>query len=319
MSDSPETVRRDRPSLVWPILLIALGVILLLANLNLLPGDSLALLLRLWPVAVILLGLDLIIGRRSTAGMLISGCIALLLVGGLIVLLLLAPQIPALSQLTAGAELRTEHISAPLGPVETARVTMDWGGNDGTLRAAPASSQNLIEGDVSYFGSLIFDVSSRGQQSTVRLDTRSNSFGFFNIAAAGEREWNLALHPGVTYDLYLDTGSGAPEFDLSELTLNELRLDSGSGSISLALPPGDYKAVIDAGSGAVDITLPAGSAVRVEVDSGSGRFSAPGELELVMGEADDDGIWETPGYAQAAEKIELEIDQGSGSVRVDFR
>ena len=62
--------------LVWPIILIAAGIILLLNNLGMLSWDIWGTLWRLWPVLLIAIGLDIIIGRRSFWGSLLVGILA---------------------------------------------------------------------------------------------------------------------------------------------------------------------------------------------------------------------------------------------------
>jgi hypothetical protein len=55
----PATPPRRRGSVVWPLLLIAIGSILLLQNLGLLPGNLWGQIWRLWPLALVLIGLEL--------------------------------------------------------------------------------------------------------------------------------------------------------------------------------------------------------------------------------------------------------------------
>ena len=52
---------------------------------------------RFWPVILIALGVDVLIGRRSTLGAIISAAVFILLAGGILLLTLLAPQIPAIT------------------------------------------------------------------------------------------------------------------------------------------------------------------------------------------------------------------------------
>lgn len=57
-----------RRSFIGPIMLIALGVIFLLSNLNLVQRDLGSLVWRLWPVIFIALGLDSLFRERGVAG-----------------------------------------------------------------------------------------------------------------------------------------------------------------------------------------------------------------------------------------------------------
>ena len=57
-----------RGGLAGPILLIGFGLLLLLSNLGYISGSIWNILLRMWPVILIVAGIDLLIGRRSVWG-----------------------------------------------------------------------------------------------------------------------------------------------------------------------------------------------------------------------------------------------------------
>ena len=310
--------RRRPHSVFWPLVLVGAGILLLLSNLGYVPWQSWNVLWRLWPLVLIALGIDVLIGRRSTIGAIVSGLLILLLVGGAVVLVLFAQEIPPLANLTPSAELRTEHVEYPLAGVERASVTIDWTSAPGTLRAL-RDSANLVEGDVAYRGELIFDVDRRDDQVDVRLDQRFSGpwVGPLEITRNVADRWDVALSPDVPLDLTLDAGSGTYDFDLAGLQLDELALDAGSGPVEMTLPSGStFVSHIDAGSGPLTIAVPKDVGVRVVLDSGSGAFRPDGRFRLVEGERGRDSVWETDDFDEAEYTIEMMIDQGSGSVSV---
>ena len=56
--------RRSRRGLFWPLVLIGIGLVALLANYGVITGLSIASILALWPVLLILLGIDIAFARR---------------------------------------------------------------------------------------------------------------------------------------------------------------------------------------------------------------------------------------------------------------
>ncbi|MBN1810782.1 MAG: hypothetical protein JXA14_02995 [Anaerolineae bacterium] len=312
--------RRHPASLFWPIVIIGAGVALLLSNLGYLPWASWNIMWRLWPLLLIALGIDLLIGRRSIFGAIVSAILIAALVGGAVALAFFAPSIPQLAELTQSPEWRTTHVEQALEGVERASVTIDTGSVPCVLSEL-SDSPNLIEGDITYRGTLIFDAPVRGGRANVRLDSYfagpwwgwSPDFG-----AAPDAAWDVKLSPKVPLDLNLDTGSGHCDFDLSGLQINNLVVDSGSGAVDLTLPAdSSFKGTIDAGSGRVAITLPTGVGARVVLDSGSGAFRPDERFEMVSGERGDDSVWETENYDTAKVTIELKIDQGSGALVIE--
>lgn len=307
----------ERRSFFWPIVLIGFGVLLLLSNLGVFPESGWAVLWRFWPVALVALGLDVLIGRRSLGGAIASGVLILLLAGMVIGVAFFAEQIPALVELTQSSKLLSKHVEYPLEKVESAKVTIDWNSAPGYLGALEDSS-NLIEADIDYRGELAFRVTNTNGRAEVVLDSYLQNAPFTRLNFDDrDAKWDVKLNPGVAYDLWMDTGSGSCDFNLSRLRINSLYLDSGSGSVQLTLPPtSSFQGEFNTGSGAVTITLPESVGMRVTLDSGSGSFQPDARFTLVSGERDDDGVWETRNYASADYKVELIIDQGSGSIRI---
>ncbi len=310
--------RRHPPSFFWPLVLIGAGVMLLLSNLGYLPWASWNIIWRLWPLLLIALGIDVLIGRRSILGAIVSGLLILIMIGGAVVLVLFARNIPELSRWTQAPAVRIRHIEYPLENIESATVDIDWTSMPGNLDALP-DSPNLIEGDIAYRGELIFDVVVGNDQADVELDSYSSGpwVWTFDFGGREDYRWDVGLSPNVALDLTLDTGSGSCDLDLSDLSVSDLFLDVGSGSVDLSLPDDStFEARIKGGSGSLDITLPEGVGARVVLESGSGSFHADERFRLVEGERHDDGVWETDDFDTAEYTVDLRIDQGSGSIRI---
>ena len=309
--------RKHRPSLFWPIVLILSGVLFLLSNLGYLPDPSWGLLWRLWPVILIALGLDVLIGRRSLAGAIISGILIFVLIGGVVLAVFFARNIPLLADLAKSPTLEEEVVSHPREDIEQAVISIDFTSQQGKLTALD-DSPNLIEGNIDYYGDLIFDVETDDESATVELDS-IRSGPVFNVDFGDDDRagmWDVALHPSVAYDLNLDGGSGGLTLDLSEMTITGFKLDQGSGAIVLSLPEqSTFSGEMDGGSGAMRIELPDGVGMRIILDGGSGAFRTDERFILVSGDSDD-GIWETESYDEADYRIDLEIDQGAGAISI---
>ena len=320
MSDQNYSRRPYRPSLVWPILLIGVGVYFLLINMNLLKPEAWIALVRLWPVALILIGVDILFGRRSLIGSFFSSLVALAVIGGIIWLLMVGPEkVPGFAWLTAVPEVQSQKIQTPLREVKTAEVNINWGTGVQKLNALPADSQNLLEGDVNYYDNLVFTVNNTNKTfSTINLDTQFDPSDFLRLEWV-DTDWAISLNPAVTYDLRMDTGSGQNNFDLSQLKLSNLALDAGSGSIRLDLPGGNYKVEIDSGSGSLTISLPEDLGARIIYGHGSGHLGLPPVFMLESGEVNDDGVWKTANFDSAVNQIIFMIDQGSGSINFTLR
>jgi hypothetical protein len=301
------TPYRRGPDLFWPIILIGAGIIFLLSNLGVITGNPWPIIWNLWPVLLIVIGLDILFGRRSMLGGLIGAALALLLVIGVIFLLILQPNLPGLS--FGGNDLHVSHNSAPLGSVQSAGVSIDYGSGSNRLYALGDSDQ-LVDANINYYGNLTFDVSASNNQATIQIDSH-NSGVFFGTFGGGEKQ-DIGLNTRPVYDLNLSLGSGGADLDLSKLNMSGGRIDVGSGSVALRLPStGKFTLRIDGGSGSLNIRVPSSLALRVEYDHGSGGFSASSRLKTF-----GDGVFETDGFSAAQNAITLVVNGGSGSISV---
>jgi len=307
---------RPRPSLLWPLLLIGVGVILLLDNLDILPGNTLNILWRFWPLVLVIIGLDLLIGRRSALGSITSSVLVLILFGCVIGFIFLTDsQTDFLSGLDV-TQLQQSTISTPVADFETANVKIDWASGPAKLFAL-SDSNKLIDGEIHYFGTLYFEVKPEGRHAEVNLDTRVEGFPFsMNSGNQDDGSWKIGLHPRVRLNLTLDASSGSGDYDLRNLQIERLDIDGGSGPLTITLPEqGQVQGIIDGGSGPIRLTLPEQMEAKIILDDGSGSFTPSSRFS--QPESDDDTtIWTTPGFQSADQYIELSIDQGSGSIQI---
>lgn len=330
--NTPESPRQR--SLFWPIVLIGAGIILLLANLNLINTANLAAVAALWPLLLIALGLEILFGRRSTVA---SGLIGLLVVGAAIVILVAGDRL-GLNLPTN--EVIQERFSEPIGQARSAVVAIDIASDPVSIQALSGST-NLIDANITHYGKMEFIVSGESEKNIVLRKSQSATTFTWGIPFQPTR-WDISLSPEVPLDLVLEGGSGSTEADLSSLQLENLVVDVASGSFTTVLPESGqgYAAFFEGGSGSLRVTLPAeteltlnvdgasgsitlrlpaGAEVRVEVlDSGSGSLNLPRGLTQVQAGEDDEGVWESDGYADATQRILIRIeDIGSGSINID--
>lgn len=317
-------------SLFWPILLIGVGIFWLLSNFGYLNINNVYQLWRLWPLLLIVGGLDILIGRRVPAFGAIMG---LLVVAVVAVVLFSGFQLPGA---TGTAKAITERFHAPIDQAKTASLDLNFWSDPVTIKSVKDSTE-IMDAQITHVGNVNFDVSGTTTK-TIRLSHSSDfSPDFF---FSDNRRTDVTLSGAIPLELNLDTGSGSSQMDLTGLNLAGLELHSGSGSVRMTLPASKVNspAKIDSGSGSVNLTLPTGISVDLSVDSGSGSVqihlpsdaavhidladkgsgsvNMPSGLTQISGHQGEEGVWESAGYASAANQIKLTLRSGSGSVSI---
>ncbi|MCD6553955.1 MAG: hypothetical protein J7M16_08090 [Anaerolineae bacterium] len=294
---------RRRVSLVGPAILIGLGLLFLANNFGLLPGNVWAVAWRFWPLLLVLLGLEILIGRQSTLVSAIIAVVGILLIVGLVAAAVYwgwggVPQ--------SGI---TEHVVQEMGGAESVAVSLDFPTGDLRVRALEDSPDLM---DARFSGLPMerwYDVTA--EHGNLRLKSKGGSFIWWPGMAA-ENSWDIALSSRIPLTLNVDAGVGQATLDLSGLQVTEFSLETGVGSVRVILPAtGRTTADVEAGVGEVVLEIPQGVAARIDADVGivglsidEGRFPRSGKY------------YESPEYATADDRIDLRVGGGVGTVTV---
>lgn len=336
---TPSQDRRQQPSLFGPIILIAIGLFFLFSELNPVTDLHWGDLLRLWPLFLIFIGLNLLVLQAPRPlGTLLSGGVALTAAAVTGYILLVG--VPGSGGFLSLDDWQTEEIAFSAADVTSAVMDLEIGPPGANVYALE-DSNDLIAGTVIYRDELRFDHSSEEDRATVTLDTDDGVSRLWLPEWLGADDpddlerWQLGLNPDVPLSLSLAAAAGSSRLDLSELTLEELDLNVAAGEATLLLPGGDYDAEVETSAGATTITLPesgeqtvevsvnagsvvlelpAGRDVRVEVDQALGDFDND---YAALERAGDDNVWETDGYDDSDEPLTiiLHVSVGSATIR----
>jgi LiaI-LiaF-like transmembrane region/Cell wall-active antibiotics response LiaF, C-terminal len=297
--------QHNRGGLVGPILLIGLGVTFLLVNLGMLSPSIWGVLLRIWPVILIAIGIDLLIGRRSILGRLLALVLILgVLAGGL---WLGGVRIGSVQR---GERVEGEAVSQALGGATRGQVSVDPAVGMLQVGALAAGSANLAEGDVALPAGAHVTKMASVSGGTARLSLSMNGSWYGPSFNDNSMKWTLDLNRDVPLDLHFSLIAGEGVLDLSKLKVEALDVSSVFGQTKATLPAGNYRAHISGVFGQTIVSVPANAGVKVKVSAVFGSSSVPSGYSR-------QGDWfYSPNYSSAATKIELTADEVFGQVTV---
>lgn len=294
-----------RGGLVGPVMLIGLGIVFLLNNLGLLSWDVWPALLRLWPILLIGLGLDLLVGRRSVIGSL------------LVAIALLAVMLGAIWWASSGSlgpgSPGSQELNQPLGDARRAEIAIAMAVGKLTV-GAQTEPGGLVEGTIvqGERDELRREFTVRGDTAVFRLRGEPRDGWAAPFGQRGEAiTWDLRLNPQVPTRLEINTGAASATIDLSRLAVSDLDINVGVGATRLTLPEyGRLQAQLKAGVGETNVIIPAGVAARIQANTGIGNVRLEGTFER------SGNVYTTPGYNSAADRVDLHVSGGIGSVTV---
>lgn len=254
-------------SVFWPIILIAVGVIWLLSNFNILPAMNFGLLVHLWPLLLIVAGINLLIGRRYP---LLRALVTLAAVAFGILYMLFAQQL-GIVQVT---EVQQANLVEPIGEAKSATVRIR--SSIGRTYINPlVDSSALIEADLKYVGDLVFDVSGSLEKIVdLRVETDALEPEFYNFTEEDKLRWDIGLTPNIPLNLDFSGGVGEIVMDLTGLTLTDVFVSGGVGELEVTLPAqeGLYTVTINGGVGQFVILIEDGAELQLDIDAGVGEF-----------------------------------------------
>jgi hypothetical protein len=314
-------MRVNRRFLYWGVFLVAIGAVLVATDLATIDNATISDALRLWPLAIVAIGIGLIIRRTrfSLAGGMLSAASLGLVLGGVFAV---AP-----------------HLSVDCGGrSEPARVTTQQGTFDGPASVRVTSACGTMIVDTAAGSGWSFSGGSTANRApSIESTSRSLSIDsginhgwrFFD---SGRDSWNLTLPTSRIDDLSVVVNAGRGQIDLAGAQLGRLDLTtnaaetivdvsgaslsevSGSvnaGLLSVHLPSGsDLTGSLDVNAGALQVCTPPGLGLRV---SHSGVLSGIKVNGLqVTGDA-----WQSSDYSSATHRADLNVDVNVGAVEIN--
>jgi hypothetical protein len=314
-------MRVDRRFLYGGVFLLAIGAVLVAADLMLVDTAFLTNVLRLWPIAVIALGVGLVIRRTryGVAGGLLAAALPGLVLGGT---LAAAPRFAG----DCGARGEPATVATERGTFDgPANVSVSSGCGSLAVSTAPGNGWQLDAAN------------SAGRVPSVRSSSRSLSVGSignegWGVLDGGRQNWHLTL-PASDIDalsLVVNAGEsavGLPGARIGRLSLtgnaSRIAVDASAasvanlssavrfGSLAINLPAqSDLVGSLSVGAGRLQVCAPEGLGLRV-TSRGSPRHIQVGDVRQSGTE------WKSPDYASAPHRADLRVSVNFGTVQIN--
>lgn len=291
-------------SFFWPVVLIAIGLVALLVELNVISSDRLYRLADLWPLILIVIGLELVTRRLFHGGAvdLAAVLIVLIAVGGAVAYVSLGPAMPA--------GTHTFDSSGPVGDLKAATLQVDVGAVNMTVEGDSSLGSDLYEAHVEY----------SGPKPAVTLDPSSGELHISQpggFLVFGNRRLTLALKisSAVTWSFNINSGAADNKYKLGAVNVGSIEVNTGASreEITVGTPTGKVPITINGGALTVIVHRPVGTEASADVSGGAVNLTADGDQERGIGTRS----WQSDGYDSAQDAYRIEVSAGASNVTVD--
>jgi hypothetical protein len=273
---APAPANRYR-SLIWPAALILVGVFALLVNTNVISGDRLYRLGDLWPLLLIVIGLELILRRASLSAATKSVAtllVVLLATGGAVAYVALGPAVPSGTQ--------TLDVAQPAAGIDNASLHVAVGSATLRVRGSASLDGDLFRAHIEYRGATPTVTLDR---STGRVEISQNST--FQMFGSQRFLLDMQLDTEMPWSITVDSGAATDTFDLASVRVGAIELNTGASreDISLGPPTGNVRVSVNGGALTVNLHRPPGAAASVDVAGGAVNLSFDGRTQHAIGSA----------------------------------
>lgn len=300
--------RRPR-GLLFPIILIAIGGLILAGNLGYIPPVSARALFQLWPLLLILPGIEMLLARREPY---LALALEILIVAAALGLVVSQPRGLFLPVGSGGS-------SASVARAGVSSLSLRVEGGAGTYTIAGGASA-LVEAR-SDGGDISVRNDPRDAEANVRVQPAG--FGGDHVVFGGAPPMNVDVRIASDVPTTLRVQGGAGDFsvDLRDVRVREARVETGASKVEITLPKpsGDVPVRIQAGAASVVITVPADVEARITTTGGllstttdNARLGAATGSVL----ARSGSSTETPGYATAKDRVTVTVEAGASSITI---
>jgi hypothetical protein len=309
-SDPNQPRRHRRSSVTGALIVIAVGVLLLLTNLY--PEmNAWSIVLRYWPVAIILVGLGKVFdafryrgapGDPNRSQPTSAMPYAVLLI---VVLILVG----MLHEGRVQASLHDSH-SLDLGAAKDVHAALEMA--TGKLTVA-GGADRLLNADFNYLpsdGKPVVDYAINDGRGNISITQPNDS----HIRMINSHNlWNLRFSDAVPLDLDLNFGAGEAVMDMRGVDARNLMINIGTGTLKLDLTgtrQHDLNATIKGGIGSAEIELPKDVGVSVHARGGIGAV-------IEHGLTDNDHDYTNASFGKTPATIYLTIEGGIGKIELN--
>jgi hypothetical protein len=252
-----------------------------------------------WGTALILVGVLLYLQTQGYIRNVIPYLwpLALILVGGWIILGVYWQ--PALSE--------EETFVVPVGMAKSARFRFSHGAGQIEITGGAPVGQALV-------GSSAVGMNKHSHVDGDKLDVRVEAGpSFLPFLGPSQGIWRFQLTQEIPLTLVVESGASSLNIDLKDVLASHVELNTGASSSNVTVPARGVSLLdIEAGAASVNVRVPAATAARIRVQEGVNSVNIDTNRFARL----DSGFYQSTGYDTAADRADINIEAGLGSVTV---
>ncbi len=275
-----------------------------MTNLGIISWSFFDVMFRLWPVTLIVIGINVIFRDRKSIKY---------TTWGIFFIIVIVFGFYQQYRFGNGTLVNTESNLVIENRVETTTGKLDLQLGGGKIRI-DSTDDNLINAKIPNVRATK-DVKFTNNNTKVNIDIEQKS-NFFQINNRKSHIYNLSLKDDLLWDIDIDVGAIDGTMDFSNIRLAKLDIDMGASNLDLIFgDKAEHTTVnIDGGVSNLEITVPENIGVRIDTDG----FIEDTNIKTLGWKSVDD-YYISPNYEEAEKKLDIDIDMAIGNFDIKVK
>jgi hypothetical protein len=200
-----------------------------------------------------------------------------------------------------------ETFSIPLSGAKSARFKFAHGAGQIVISGGAPIGQALT-------GSAATGMNKESHLDGDRLEVKVEAGpSFVPFVGPSEGVWRFQLTQEIPLTLSVEAGASSLEIDLKDVLVTRMQLKTGASNSNVTLPARGASILdVEAGAASINVRVPEATAARVRVKEGVTSVNIDTNRFPQL----DSGIYQSSGFETAADRTEINIEAGLGSVSV---
>ncbi|GAP20638.1 LiaF transmembrane domain-containing protein [Leptolinea tardivitalis] len=283
------------------VLIIGFGGVLLAGNLGYIEISAWELLTKAWPLILIGMGLDIIVGHRTVARSLIGLFIAFLLIAGLV----------WVADFSLPGSVKTQEFNQNYRQESSLILNLDR--TAGSIKVKSGSkSDSLVKARLNLLKNETVEPVIQQNADSTEIDLEDNKTLFPGTSRPVQNlAWEIAVNPKPLLILKSKIAMGENNLDLRDLNVKELVCETAAGrSVIYVSETRDSRYRISGATGQISIHVPAGAPVKITAEKAIGALTVPSKYVR------ENGFYKSPAYKSGAPAIEISVELPIGAIQV---
>ena len=195
----------------------------------------------------------------------------------------------------------------PLNTAKSARFEFSHGAGQIEITGGAPIGQALV-------GSSGMGMNQENRLEGDRLEVKVEAGpSFIPFLGPSQGVWRFQLTQEIPLTLIVEAGASSLNIDLQDVLASRVELSTGASSSNVTVPARGVSLLdIEAGAASVNVRVPAATAARIRVEEGVNSV----HVDTSRFPRLDSGFYQSSGYETAADRAEINIEAGLGSVNV---